>query len=99
MSSESGTFPRHGIQNMNWHIFAPRLGVAYQLNPKTVVRMGAGVSYSMGNFGSIFGHNVTQNLPVLAIQSLNAPAVVLGSLHLGTRTPGRLPWRNRISMD
>jgi len=63
----------HGIQEMNWHIFAPRLGIAYQLNQKTVVRAGAGVSYSLGTFGSIFGHNVTQNIPVLAIQSFNAP--------------------------
>jgi hypothetical protein len=50
--------------------FAPRLGVAYQLTPKTVVRMGAGRGYNLGIFGSIFGHNVTQNLPVLGIQSV-----------------------------
>ncbi len=75
-----GNVSTHGIQNMNWHIFAPRLGVAYQITPKTVVRMGVGVSYSMGTFGSIFGHNVTQNLPVLAIQSLNAPQSFSGCL-------------------
>jgi hypothetical protein len=53
--------------------FAPRLGIAYQLNPKTVVRAGYGRGYDLGIFGSIFGHNVTQNLPVLGIQTL-APA-------------------------
>ena len=52
----------------DWHAFAPRLGVAYQLRPKTVVRMGYGRSYDMGVFGSNFGHAVTQNLPVLAAQ-------------------------------
>lgn len=52
----------------DWHAFAPRLGVAYQLNPKTVIRMGYGRSYDMGVFGSNFGHAVTQNLPVLAAQ-------------------------------
>ena len=77
-----GGVSSHGIQNMNWHIFAPRLGVAYQLNPKTVVRMGAGIAYSMGTFGSIFGHNVTQNLPVLAIQSLNAAQSFSGVFNL-----------------
>jgi Carboxypeptidase regulatory-like domain/TonB dependent receptor len=50
--------------------FAPRLGVAYQVTPKTVVRMGYGRSFDVGVFGVSFGHNVTQNLPVLANQSL-----------------------------
>ncbi|HET9317544.1 MAG TPA: TonB-dependent receptor, partial [Vicinamibacteria bacterium] len=52
---------------------APRLGIAYQLNEKTVIRMGYGRSYDIGVFGSTFGHSVTQNLPVLARQTLNAP--------------------------
>jgi outer membrane receptor protein involved in Fe transport len=50
--------------------FAPRLGVAYQFNPKTVLRMGYGRSFDIGVFGSLFGHTVTQNLPVLANQNL-----------------------------
>ncbi|HMD99994.1 MAG TPA: TonB-dependent receptor [Terriglobia bacterium] len=54
--------------------FAPRLGIAYQMDPKTVVRMGYGRSFDIGTFGSIFGHTVTQNVPVLANQSLNAPS-------------------------
>jgi hypothetical protein len=49
----------------------PRLGVAYQLNPKTVIRAGYGRSFDLGVFGSIFGHVVTQNLPVLANQELS----------------------------
>ena len=53
---------------------APRLGITYQINEKTVVRMGYGRSYDIGVFGSTFGHSVTQNLPVLARQTLNAPA-------------------------
>ncbi len=60
----------HGIQDMNYKNFAPRLGITYQLNSKTVIRAGYGWSYEFGTFGSIFGHNVTQNLPVLAIQNL-----------------------------
>ncbi len=55
---------------VNW---APRLGVTYQINPKTVIRAGYGRSYDIGVFGSTFGHTVTQNLPVLAIQDLNPP--------------------------
>lgn len=53
--------------------FAPRLGIAYQLNDKTVVRMGYGRSYDIGVFGSVFGHSVTQNLPVLGRQQLSGP--------------------------
>jgi hypothetical protein len=58
----------NGNINNDWHYFAPRIGVAYQVTPKTVVRMGYGRSYDMGVFGSNFGHSVTQNLPVLASQ-------------------------------
>jgi len=53
--------------------FAPRLGIAYQATPKTVIRVGYGRGYDLGIFGSVFGHNVTQNLPVLGIQT-SSPA-------------------------
>ncbi|MGI8989299.1 MAG: carboxypeptidase regulatory-like domain-containing protein [Bryobacteraceae bacterium] len=49
---------------------APRIGIAYQITPKTVIRSGYGRGYDLGIFGSVFGHNVTQNLPVLGIQTL-----------------------------
>jgi hypothetical protein len=52
--------------------FGPRLGIAYQLRPKTVVRIGYGRSFDIGVFGSNFGHAVTQNLPVLVHQSIQA---------------------------
>jgi hypothetical protein len=55
---------------VNW---APRVGATYQLNEKTVIRAGYGRSYDTGVFGSIFGHAVTQNLPVLSIQQISAP--------------------------
>jgi hypothetical protein len=68
-----GQVSSHGIQNMLWHNFAPRFGLAYQVTPKLVVRSGFGWSYDLGVFGSIFGHNVTQNPPVLSQQQVNAP--------------------------
>lgn len=58
-----------GVENtLNW---APRLGATYQLTERTVLRGGFGRSYDIGVFGSLFGHSVTQNLPVLAVQELN----------------------------
>jgi len=53
--------------------YNPRIGVAYQATPNTVIRAGYGRSFDIGVFGSIFGHSATQNLPVLANQSLSAP--------------------------
>jgi outer membrane receptor protein involved in Fe transport len=51
--------------------FAPRLGIAYKLTSKTVIRSGYGRGFDLGIFGAVFGHSVTQNLPVLAAQQVN----------------------------
>ena len=50
--------------------YNPRIGIAYQVNEKTVIRAGYGRSFDLGVFGSEFGHVLTQNLPVLANQAL-----------------------------
>ena len=52
------------------YAFNPRIGLAYEVKPGTVVRAGYGRSFDIGVFGSIFGHAATQNLPVLSSQSL-----------------------------
>jgi hypothetical protein len=67
-----GPYSLSGNINNNYHAFAPRFGLAYSMNDKTVIRMGFGVSYDIGVFGSNFGHAVTQNLPVLANQTVSA---------------------------
>lgn len=60
--------------NMNYerpgNTWNPRIGLAYQLNDKTVIRAGYGRSFDIGVFGSIFGHAATQNLPILASQEI-----------------------------
>jgi len=59
-----------------WDALGPRVGLAYQYDAKTVVRLGYGRSFDIGVFGLNFGHVVTQNLPVLAnqqIQDSNLP--------------------------
>jgi len=67
-----GPYGLNGNIANTWKAFAPRLGVAYQITPKTVIRMGYGRSFDIGVFGSNFGHAVTQNLPVLVNQTLTA---------------------------
>jgi Carboxypeptidase regulatory-like domain/TonB dependent receptor len=68
-----GGIGMNGNTASNYKLFAPRLGIAYEITPKTVIRMGYGRSFDNGVFGSLFGHTVTQNLPVLANQTINGP--------------------------
>ena len=68
-----GNISDNGNTASNYKLFAPRIGIAYEVTPKTVVRMGYGRSFDVGVFGSLFGHTVTQNLPVLANQNINGP--------------------------
>jgi hypothetical protein len=80
--------------NLGWSVdkkkmFAPRVGATYQLDPKTVIRAGYGRSFDTGVFGSIFGHTVTQNLPVLGNQAVSS-ATTTGTaflLNAGPPTP------------
>ena len=79
--------------NMNWskatYAFNPRIGVAYQFDPKTVIRAGYGRSFDIGVFGSMYGHTVTQNIPVLANQSISSTGVATNyAFCLGPDTAG-----------
>jgi Carboxypeptidase regulatory-like domain/TonB dependent receptor len=65
-----GPIGLNGNINNTYKAFAPRLSFAYAFDPKTVLRIGYGRGFDIGVFGSNFGHVVTQNLPVLAQQSL-----------------------------
>jgi len=73
-----------GVAN-TFKAFAPRLSFAYQLNTKTVLRVGYGRSFDIGVFGSNFGHAVTQNLPILASQSLSDSNI--NPLYTDNRSP------------
>ena len=81
--------------NMGWNPSTfplnPRIGVAYQLDPKTVIRSGYGRSFDIGVFGSMFGHVVTQNLPVLANQSISTSTATGYEFCLGPSDPACTP--------
>jgi hypothetical protein len=49
--------------------------------------MGYGRSYDIGVFGSTFGHTVTQNLPVLAVQLIRPPAFFESVFNLAEGPP------------
>jgi len=72
-----------GNTSTDYKHFAPRLGLAYQITPSTVLRMGYGRSYDIGVFGTIFGHTITQTLPVLAQQNISTPATTAFTLDVG----------------
>jgi len=87
VAGENGV-PLSGPVVTNLKNFAPRAGIAYQVDPKTVVRMGYGRSFDVGMFGTIFGHTVTQNLPVLGTQQINPlPNPWDGAFQLATGPP------------
>ncbi len=65
--------PLNGDVQNSFKNLAPRVGFAYQINSKTVARVGYGRTFDVGTFGSIFGHSVTQNLPVLGVQASTHP--------------------------
>lgn len=79
-----------GNAKTNYQHFAPRLGLAYQVTPATVLRMGYGRSYDIGVFGTLFGHTITQTLPVLAQQSIS-PGTNLTAFTLDAGPPSGDP--------
>ena len=79
-----------GNAKTDYQHFAPRLGVAYQVTPSTVLRMGYGRSYDIGVFGTLFGHTITQTLPVLAQQSIS-PGTNLTAFTLDAGPPSGDP--------
>ena len=68
-----GGVPRNmGIQAYNLG-FAPRVGLAYRLFPKTVLRAGYGRSYNAAGVGAVFAQNPEIDPPVQFVQNLTQP--------------------------
>lgn len=70
VSGKDGT-PRGLIENRGAH-WGPRLGIAYQIDSKTVFRMGGGAYYErIATFGVGITSNYTTNPPTLRTSELN----------------------------
>ena len=74
--SGQGRIGRRTFEDTYYRAFGPRFGVAYQLNTRTVIRTGYGVSYSTHRLlNSYAGFNTTQNF--ITADNGNTPAFLL----------------------
>jgi hypothetical protein len=97
-----------GGMETQWHNFSPRLAVAYNITPKTVIRTGWGRSFFQGIFGWTF-NNTSFGYPTLIQQALppTSPYASVFSLAVGPPLPvfpeipsnGLLPLPDGISTD
>jgi hypothetical protein len=79
VQATSGSLFNRSLQNPDYHDFEPRLGLAYSLNPKTVIRSGYGISYTFFN------------RPGSAQEGINAPEAIFGVLTQSIPAGGPVP--------
>ena len=75
----SGSLYNRSLVNPNYKDFQPRLGIAYNIDPKTVVRAGYGISYDFFN------------RPGSALEGINAPLALFGVLSQTMPAGGPVP--------
>ena len=68
--------------------FAPRLGIAYQVHPNTVVRAGFGTVYGQGWAGNTFGDVLTGSFPTQIQQTLGVGGNLGYAFNLTQGPPG-----------
>jgi hypothetical protein len=98
-----------GNSQTQWLNLAPRIGIAYSVNPKTVIRAGYGRGYSIGTFGWTFNSIAADVYPSIVNQNLNAPSSYQPVFPLSTAPPavvfptipanGRLPLMDGVSVS
>ncbi len=84
-----------GLIRSRWTNFGPRVGLAYQVNPKMVVRLGYGFFYSPENDGR--EDILTKNYPFATQETLNTGGT--GTMYNGpchAPTPCDGPWYYQI---
>jgi hypothetical protein len=89
--------------------FAPRLGIAYAFNDKTVVRTGYGRSYFQGTFGWNFNNLAANTYPTIVNQNITSNSPFQAVFPLTTAPPapifptipanGLLPLPNGIGVS
>jgi hypothetical protein len=72
----------------SWDNLAPRLGIAYQMFPKTVIRAGYGRVYGQGWSGNTYGEVLTFSFPTQVSQNLNPSSNAASVFNLAQGPPG-----------
>ena len=72
----------------NFAEFAPRLGIAYQVFPKTVVRAGYGIVYGQGWAGDTYGGVLASSFPTQIQQSVNPISSYAAVFNMAQGPPG-----------
>jgi hypothetical protein len=75
-----GGNPQNAGVDVGWGFFAPRLGIAYRINDKTVVRSGGGITSDPDSFRFL-----RDSYPATIIAGYNSPAV--GQIAVNGSTP------------
>jgi hypothetical protein len=71
----------------DYNNFSPRVGIAYAVNDKTVVRTGFGRSYFQGTFGWTFNTLAADVYPSIVNQSIPQPSTYFPAISLATAPP------------
>ncbi|HEX4277071.1 MAG TPA: TonB-dependent receptor [Bryobacteraceae bacterium] len=75
----NGSLFNRALVHPDYHDFGPRIGLAYSVDPKTVIRAGYGISYSFFNrVGS-------------ALENINSPQINFGTLTQSIPAGGPVP--------
>ena len=76
-----------GGMKTDYNNFSPRLGIAYSIDPKTVVRTGYGRSYFQGTFGWTFNTLAADVYPSIVSQDLPAVDIFTPVFSIATAPP------------
>jgi hypothetical protein len=78
----------------SWDNLAPRLGIAYQIFPKTVIRAGYGRVYGQGWSGNTYGEVLTFSFPTQVSQNLNPVTSAAAVFNMTQILPPQQPGGN-----
>ena len=91
LPSHVAVLPRHSILTSHYLDFSPRLGFAFELTPKTILRVGAGRTFDDWGLPLQVGQQVRGAWPSgLAQQARAGNSTVLNSAGLSTKPDGSL---------
>lgn len=77
--AKDGSISERSLRNLDTNNFSPRLGIAYQLNEKTVVRSGYGIGYNYWN-RMASAELLNTNAPFVTRASVDNSAANLGKI-------------------